>query len=141
MGWQGWLGGYQVGYDTQQGLIKKSNFSVGYQAGDFQLNTSVDNGESFLGTLYQRVSPRLEAGVQLSWTAGGESSTRFGLATRYLLDPLTAVRAKVNNQSQVGLGFEQKIREGVTLTLSTFIDGKNFKAGGHKVGLALELEQ
>ena len=29
---------------------------------------------------------------------------------------------------------------GVTVTLSTLIDGKNFQAGGHKVGLALELE-
>ena len=29
---------------------------------------------------------------------------------------------------------------GVTLTMSTLIDGKNFQAGGHKVGMALELE-
>ena len=29
---------------------------------------------------------------------------------------------------------------GVTLTLSTIIDGKNFNQGGHKVGVALELE-
>jgi len=67
--------------------------------------------------------------------------TRFGIGARYLLDACTAVRAKVNNQSQVGLGFEQKIKDGVTLTLSAFVDGKDFKAGGHQVGLALELEQ
>lgn len=29
---------------------------------------------------------------------------------------------------------------GVTLTLSAALDGQNFNAGGHKVGLALELE-
>lgn len=29
---------------------------------------------------------------------------------------------------------------GITLTLSTLIDGKNFNAGGHKIGVALELE-
>ncbi|MFJ3762188.1 peptidase inhibitor family I36 protein [Streptomyces sp. NPDC090080] len=29
-----------------------------------------------------------------------------------------------NSQSQLGFGFEQRIREGVTLTLSAFIDGK-----------------
>ena len=29
---------------------------------------------------------------------------------------------------------------GVTVTLSTLIDVKNFNAGGHKVGMALELE-
>jgi len=141
MGYQGWLGGYQLSFDTVEGVLKKNNFSAGYSAGDFAVNTSVDNGETFGGSLYQRVNNRLEAGVQLSWTAGSESSTRFGLGGRYLLDNCTAVRAKVNNQSQVGLGFEQKLREGITLTLSTFIDGKNFKAGGHKIGLALELEQ
>jgi len=140
LGYQGWLGGYQMAYDTAEGILKKNNFSVGFAGGDFQLNTSVDNGETFNGSLYQRVNSRLEAGVQLSWTAGGESSTRFGLGARYLLDPCTAVRCKVNNQSQIGLGFEQKIRDGITLTLSTFVDGKNFKAGGHKIGLCLEME-
>jgi hypothetical protein len=29
---------------------------------------------------------------------------------------------------------------GITLTLSTLVDGKNFNAGGHKIGVALELE-
>lgn len=33
--------------------------------------------------------------------------------------------AKGNGQSQLGFGFEQRIREGATLTLSAFIDGKN----------------
>ena len=39
-----------------------------------------------------------------------------------------------------GLGYTQQVREGVTVTLSTLIDGQNFNQGGHKVGLALELE-
>jgi len=141
LGYQGWLGGYQMAFDTNENALKKNNFSAGYCAGDFQLHTSIDNGETFAGSLYQRVSNRLEAGIQLQWTAGGESVTQFGIGARYLLDPCTAIRAKVNNQSQVGLGFEQKIRDGVTMTLSAFVDGKNFKAGGHQIGLALELEQ
>lgn len=29
---------------------------------------------------------------------------------------------------------------GVKLTLSALVDGKSFNAGGHKLGLALELE-
>jgi len=140
LGYQGWLGGYQIAYDTTEGTVKKNNFALGYCAGDFQLHTSIDNGETFGGNLYQRVSNRLETGVQLAWTAGGESSTRFGIGARYLLDPCTAIRAKVNNQSQVGLAFEQKLRDGVTLTLSAIINGKDFNAGGHQVGLALELE-
>lgn len=140
LAYQGWLGGYQATWDVNNSKLDKNNVALGYCAGDFQLHTSVENGEVFSASLYQRVSNRLESGVQLAWTQGSEESTKFGIGAKYLLDPCTAVRAKVNNQSQLGFGFEQKIRDGITLTLSTFIDGKNFKAGGHQVGLALELE-
>ena len=50
--------------------------------------------------------------MQLAWTSGAEDSTKFGIGARYLLDPSTSIRAKVNNQSQLGFGFEQKIRDG-----------------------------
>jgi len=140
LGYQGWLGGYLVEYDTAEGALKKNNFTLGYCAGDFQIHGNIDNGERFGANLYQRVSNRLETGVQLAWTAGEENSTRFGIAARYLLDSCTAIRAKVNNQSQIGLAFEQKIKDGVTLTLCAMINGKEFQNGGHQVGLALELE-
>ena len=70
-----------------------------------------------------------------------------------------SVRAKVNNSSQIGLGYQQRLMkvvflsntwaiwqnqkswnennvfflQGLTLTLSALIDGKNFNQGGHKV--------
>merc|ERR1712110_92180 len=63
------------------------------------------------------------------WLAGYQTS--FDLAK-------SAV-TKVNNSSEVGLGYQQKLRDGVTVTLSTLINGANFNAGGHKVGVALEM--
>lgn len=39
-----------------------------------------------------------------------------------------------------GLGFQTKLNEGVLLSLSTLVNGKDFNSGGHKVGIALELE-
>ena len=81
----------------------------------------------------------MECGVQLSWATGG-NNTKFGIGAKYQLDADACVRAKVNNASQVGLGYQQKLRDGITLLLSTLIDGKNFNAGGHKIGVALELE-
>jgi len=140
LGHNGWLGGYQMAYDTIEGKLKKSHFALGFCTGDFQVHTAIENGEVFSGSVYQRVSNRLESGVQLAWTAGAENSTRFGIGARYLVDPTSALRVKVNNHSQLGLGFEQRVRDGVTLTLSAFVDCRNFKAGGHQVGLALELE-
>jgi len=77
--------------------------------------------------------------VNLGWTAS-KNETSFGIGCKYALDSNASLRAKVNNSSQIGLGYQQKLRDGVTLTLSSLIDGKNFNQGGHKLGLALELE-
>nr|CAD7591527.1 unnamed protein product [Timema genevievae] len=110
------------------------------QDGEIEVRISVGNdGQEFGGSIYQRVSPKLETGIQLAWTAGS-NDTRFGIGAKYDLDKDAAVRAKVNNVSQIGLGYQQKLREGITLTLSALIDGKNFNQGGHKIGVALELE-
>lgn len=100
---------------------------------------SSNDGQEFGGSLYQKVNDKLDAGVQLSWSSGS-NATKFGIGAKYNLDGASCVRAKVNNQSQIGLGYQHKLRDGITLTLSTLIDGKNFNAGGHKVGIALELE-
>jgi len=49
-------------------------------------------------------------------------------------------QAKVNNASQIGVSYQQKVRNGVTMTLSSLVEGKNFNQGGHKVGLGLDFE-
>ena len=56
------------------------------------------------------------------------------------LDPTASIPAEVNNSGSVGVGYTQSLRPGVKLTPSTLVDGKSFNAGGHKLGLALELE-
>lgn len=81
----------------------------------------------------------LSAGIQLSWSSRS-NNTKIGLGGQYNLDKDTTLRAKVNNSSQIGLGYQQKLHESITVTLSTLIDGKNFNAGGHKIGFALEVE-
>lgn len=138
-GHQGWLGGYQMAFDTSKSQLTKNNFAIGFTTGDFTLHTNVNDGQVFGGSVHQKVSKDLETAVNLGWTAS-KNETSFGIGCKYALDKDATVRAKINNSSQVGLGYQQKLRDGVTLSLSTLIDGKNFQAGGHKVGLALELE-
>merc|ERR1712008_97545 len=98
-----------------------------------------DGWPVFGGSVHRKVSKDLETAVNLGWTAA-KNETSFGIGAKLALDKDAAVHAKINNSSQIGLGYQQKLRDGVTVTLSTLIDGKNFQAGGHKVGLALELE-
>ncbi|KAM6105765.1 non-selective voltage-gated ion channel VDAC2 isoform 2-T3 [Pterocles gutturalis] len=104
----------------------------------FSPNTGND-GSEFGGSIYQKVSDNLETAVNLAWTAGS-NSTRFGIAAKYKLDSTASISAKVNNSSLVGVGYTQTLRPGVKLTLSALIDGKSINAGGHKLGLGLELE-
>jgi len=137
--YKNWLVGYQMSFDTAKSKLTKNNFAVGFTNPDFILHTYANDGAEFGGSLYHKIKPDLEGAVDLAWSAGS-NTTRFGIGCKYALEKDAAIRAKVNNSSQIGLGYQQKIRDGITLTLSTLIDGKNFNQGGHKVGLALELE-
>nr|XP_061800073.1 voltage-dependent anion-selective channel protein 2-like isoform X6 [Nerophis lumbriciformis] len=104
----------------------------------FVPNTGND-GTEFGGSIYQKVNEELETAVTLAWTAGS-NNTRFGIAAKYKVDADTSVSAKVNNASLIGVGYTQSLRPGVKVTLSALVDGKNFNAGGHKVGMGFELE-
>lgn len=139
LGYEGWLAGYQLAFDTSKSKLTKNNFALGYKAGDFQLHTSVNDSTEFGGSIYQKVNSNLETAVQLAWTAGS-NNTRFGIGAKYQLDKDSSLSAKVDNACLVGVGYTQTLRPGVKLTLSGLLDGKNMNGGGHKVGLGFELE-
>lgn len=40
-GYEGWLAGYQMTFDTAKSKMSQSNFAIGYKTGDFQLHTNV----------------------------------------------------------------------------------------------------
>ncbi|XP_019516295.1 PREDICTED: voltage-dependent anion-selective channel protein 2-like isoform X2 [Hipposideros armiger] len=138
-GYEGWLAGYQMTFDSAKSKLTRNNFAVGYRTGDFQLHTNVNDGTEFGGSIYQKVCEDLDTSVNLAWTSG-TNCTRFGIAAKYKLDPTASISAKVNNSSLIGVGYTQTLRPGVKLTLSALVDGKSINAGGHKLGLALELE-
>ncbi|KAK2118365.1 Voltage-dependent anion-selective channel protein 1 [Saguinus oedipus] len=147
LGYEGWLAGYQMNFETAKSRVTQSNFAVGYKTDEFQLHTNVNDGTEFGGSIYQKVNKKLETAVNLAWTAGN-SNTRFGIAAKYQIDPDACFSAKVNNSSLIGLGYTQTLKPGIKLTLSALLDGKNVNAGGHKLvpyhaggreGLALAL--
>lgn len=41
LGYEGWLAGYQLAFDTAKSKVTQNNFALGYKAGDFQLHTNV----------------------------------------------------------------------------------------------------
>lgn len=111
IGHNGWLAGYQAAFDTAKSQLTRNNFAVGYSNGDFVLHTNVNDGQVFGGAVYQRVNRTLETGINLGWTASS-NATNFGIGCKYALDRDASVRAKINNSSQLGLGYQQRLRDG-----------------------------
>jgi voltage-dependent anion channel protein 2 len=136
-GYEGWLAGYQFAFDTASKALTKSNFALGYDGDDLQALATVNDASEFTGSVYQKVKNGVQLGVQLSWDKG-QSATRFGVASKYAIDSDSSVHAKVNNCGQIGVGYSHKLREGVTLTLSSLMHGTKLNEGGHKLGLGVE---
>jgi len=132
-----WLLGANVGFDTSKSKLTKTNFSVGFSAKDFQLHTFCNDGAEYGGSIYQKINKDLEGAIDIGYSSSS-NVTRFGIGCKYALDSSSSVRAKINNTSQLGLGYQHKLRDGVTFTLSSLLDVKNFGAGGHKLGLAVD---
>lgn len=66
---------------------------------DFESN----DGAEFGGSIYQKVSDKLETAVNLAWTAGS-NSTRFGIAAKYQLDKDASVSVSTAAETfRVGL--------------------------------------
>jgi len=139
-GYKGWMAGYQMAFDLAKSQLTSNNFAVGLNGSDFALHAAVNDGQDFSGTVHHKVSRDLESGVTLGWSAGSNATT-FNFGSKYSVSDDTSVRMKVSNQSLIGLSLQQKLKDGLTLTMSALVDAKNFSAGGHRVGLGIELEQ
>lgn len=72
---------------------------------------SRDGGQVFDTSIFQKVSPKLDYGISFNWTAGS-NNTRYGIGCKYALDEDASVRTKINNACQIGLGYQQKLRDG-----------------------------
>lgn len=139
-----WVLGLQSSLYLGKLKLTRTNAALAYIGKDFSVHSSINNGAEFSASVYQRLNPKTELGVSVLWTSVN-NQTRFAIATKYELDKLASVHAKVNNLSQIGFSYTQQLSDGTTfkslkLILSALIDGRNINAGGHKLGLGLEFE-
>ena len=74
VGQKGWLAGYQTCFDLSKSAVTKSNFGLGYSTSDMVLHTSLTNGSDFGGSVFQKLSPKLETGVTLGWSSANTNT-------------------------------------------------------------------
>jgi voltage-dependent anion channel protein 2 len=139
-GYEGWLAGAQVNFDTAAGKVATHNVSLGYLGKDYAVTAFCKDARDFEGSYYHNVNPEWEVAATGTYSADG-NQPGVNLAAKYNLSDETNLKAKVNHAGEVTFSLQQKVAKGLSLTLSSWINARNFHAGGHKVGFALELDQ
>lgn len=64
----------------------------------------------------------------------------LGVAAKCNIDEASTFRCKFNTDLQLGMSLQQKLDEHMTFSLSFNIDCANVMRGGHKFGLAIEID-
>ncbi|CAL8143752.1 unnamed protein product [Orchesella dallaii] len=136
-GHKGLLAGYKLKFDANENALKANDLALGYRCRDYGVLLALDNLSVVNGTYYNQVNRQVQVGA--SAVIGAEGGPQFSLAGRYLFNLNGhTIRAKIDNQSVLGLGMELKVMPGFMAFASGSIDLKNFTAGPHKVGFGLE---
>jgi len=133
-GYNGFLGGYQFAYDTNEGVLKKNNLALGYCGNGLAAHASMDNVETLSAVLLYRLKNNMDIGLNGTYTSGDDTKTRYGFGLRYNASPCTSFKAKIDNTRTITLACEMKATDAATVTLCAQVDGAN--AG--KVGAACE---
>lgn len=90
-------------------------------------------------SVFYKATDSIDLGAQVSW-ASETGEAKAGLGAKYQMDKNAAFRIKVNNAFQVGLGYQQKLCDGITLFLSSLLNVKDVQSNEHRIGASLELE-
>lgn len=136
-GYKGLFAGYQASYDTANTKLVANNVALGLKRDDFTLNAALIDATKFQGSVYHAINDGLSAAAQVNW-AFGSDSTAFTFGLKKQIDANTFLKAKVDNGLKVGLSYSQNIRNGVQVTVSGLINGK--ESAGHKVGCHINFD-
>ena len=134
---QNWLFGAQTKFDLATNEIKNTHVAFGSQTPDYHLHAFSVDGKEFGGSWYHRLNGNVELGAQLGWVIG-DQGTRFGLASKYKVNPGLVVKSKVDNKSQVSIAATHELSQAVKLTASTHFGLLNVPDVHTKFGLGLE---
>ncbi|KAI8804049.1 eukaryotic porin/Tom40 [Cladochytrium replicatum] len=140
VGSDGWLAGAEVSYDLADARLTRYQFALGYSVPEYTASLHANNQFStFTAAYFHRVNGDIEAGGRATWNKTSEK-VHIEVGTKYNLDRTTFLKAKIDNNGRLGLGYTQSLRPGVKLSLGGLFDTTRLSENTHKVGLSLVLE-
>lgn len=141
VGHEGFLAGASAGYDVQKAKITGYSAAVGYQAATYTAAvTATDNLSVFAASYYHKVNSQVEAGSKATWNSKSGNAVGLEVAAKYRLDPVSFVKAKINDRGVAAVAYNVLLREGVTLGVGASFDTQKLDQATHKVGTSFTFE-
>ncbi|KAF5749019.1 mitochondrial outer membrane protein porin of 34 kDa [Tripterygium wilfordii] len=133
--------GTDLSFDTKTGDFIKCNTGLSFSNEDLIASLTLnDKGDSINASYYHIVNPLTSTavGAEISHSFSTNENT-ITLGTQHALDPLTTVKARVNNFGKASALIQHEWRPKSLVTLSGEVDTKAIEKSA-KVGLALALK-
>ncbi|GKE56191.1 mitochondrial outer membrane protein porin of 34 kDa [Tanacetum coccineum] len=133
--------GTDVSFDTKTGNFTKYNAGLSYSNADLIAALTLnDKGDTLNASYYHIVKPLTNTyvGAEVNRSFSTNENT-FTVGTQHSLDPLTTVKARVNNFGRASALIQHEWRPKSLFTLSGEVDTKALDKSA-KFGLALALK-
>ncbi|KAK4772852.1 hypothetical protein SAY87_027871 [Trapa incisa] len=133
--------GTDVSFDTKSGNFTKCNAGLSFSNSDLIASLTMNNkGDSLNASYYHIVNAvtSTAVGVEVTHSFSTNENT-ITLGTQHALDPLTTLKARVNNTGKASALIQHQWRPKSFLTISGEVDTKSIDKSA-KVGLALALK-
>ncbi|KAG8366839.1 hypothetical protein BUALT_Bualt16G0009600 [Buddleja alternifolia] len=133
--------GSDVSFDTKEGSFIKCNFGATFTNADLIAALTLnDKGDTLSASYYHTVSPLTNTAVGAEVTHSFSSNENtIAVGTQHSLDPLTTVKARLNNFGKANALIQHEWRPKLLITVSTEVDTKSIDKNA-KFGLALALK-
>lgn len=133
--------GTDVSFDTKTGNFTKYNAGISFTNADLIAALTLnDKGDSLNASYYHTVKPltNTAVGAEVNHCFSSNENT-ITVGTQHALDPLTTVKARINNQGKANALIQHEWRPKSLFTISGEIDTRAIDKSA-KFGLALALK-
>ncbi|KAK9707288.1 hypothetical protein RND81_07G186900 [Saponaria officinalis] len=133
--------GTDLSFDTASGNFTKCNAGLNYTNADLIASLNVnDKGDTLNASYYHIVSPltNTAVGAELNHSISSNENT-LNIGTQHALDPITLVKARVNNYGKASALIQHEWRPKSLITFSGEVDTRAIEKSA-KLGIALALK-
>jgi len=137
---KGVLIGGKATYDLANKSLAHTNFSLAaLPTPSTAVHFGVIDLTKYVASIHQNICNKIQLATTLSYNKSASDPWSFEIGGQYALDDHSFMKTKIDCSLNLGCSYVTKVREGVQLTLSSLINAKQFSAGGHQVGVSLNL--